>query len=60
MPDRFAPIDASAHDELRQIARDAYARGDLNEAVIVQRKVLASGPPVAQDAMFLALLRRDS
>ena len=50
-----ASLDTGARDELRQIARDCYARGDLTEAINVQRKVLASGPPVADDALFLAL-----
>lgn len=65
MSDRFPPpdtatgfsqIDASARDELRQIARDSYARGDLSEAIDLQRKVLASGPPSAGDALLLALM----
>jgi Flp pilus assembly protein TadD len=41
---------------LRQIARDSYARGDLTEAIDVQLKVLASGPPSADDSLFLALM----
>ena len=56
MPDRFAPLDDAARDELRRIARDAYARGDLMEALDLQHKVRASGPPDAGDAQFLALL----
>jgi hypothetical protein len=56
MPDRFSPIDDAARDELRQIARDAYARGDLSEAIDIQRKVLSSGPPVAYDSLFLSLM----
>jgi tetratricopeptide (TPR) repeat protein len=50
------PLDAAAHDELRQIARDSYARGDLTEAIDVQLKVIAAGPPAAHDALFLALM----
>jgi len=49
-------LDAAARDELRQIARDCYARGDLTEAMNVQHKVLGSGPPAADDALFLALM----
>jgi hypothetical protein len=53
---RFSPVDEAARDELRQIASDSYARGDLAEAIDVQRKILASGPPDANDTLFLALL----
>jgi tetratricopeptide (TPR) repeat protein len=49
-------LDAAAHDELRQLARDSYARGDLTEAIDLQLKVIASGPPTANDALFLALM----
>ncbi len=49
-------LDAAAHDELRQIARDSYARGDLTEAIDLQLKVIAAGPPEANDALFLALM----
>jgi tetratricopeptide (TPR) repeat protein len=64
MPDQAAPaadqsaqgLDAAAHDELRQIARDSYARGDLPEAIDLQLKVIAAGPPEANDALFLALM----
>jgi tetratricopeptide (TPR) repeat protein len=56
MADRFAPLDASARDELRQIARDSYGRGDLTEAIDIQHKVLASGAPAADDSLFLALM----
>jgi tetratricopeptide (TPR) repeat protein len=52
----FAPLDEAAREELRQIARDAHARGDLPEAIDVQRKVIAVGSPIADDALFLALL----
>ena len=51
-----ARLDAAAHDELRQIARDAYARGDLAEAVDLQLKVVNAGPAAANDALFLALM----
>jgi tetratricopeptide (TPR) repeat protein len=51
-----AALDTAAHDELRQIARDSYARGDLTEAIDLQFKVLAAGPPAANDALFLALM----
>jgi hypothetical protein len=57
MGDHFQPIDKAARDELRQIAHDCHARGNLVEAIDVQRKVLASGPPAAGDALFLALLQ---
>jgi Tfp pilus assembly protein PilF len=53
---RFSPLDAAAHDELRRIARDCHARGDLEQATSMQRKVLASGPNDATDMMFMALL----
>ncbi|MGA3005375.1 MAG: tetratricopeptide repeat protein [Acetobacteraceae bacterium] len=49
-------LDATAHDELRQIARDSYSRGDLAEAIDLQLKVVAAGPPTANDALFLALM----
>jgi tetratricopeptide (TPR) repeat protein len=49
-------LDTAAHAELRQIARDCYARGDLTEAIDVQLKVLASGSPDAEDALFMALM----
>jgi tetratricopeptide (TPR) repeat protein len=52
----FSPVDAAAREELRQIARDIYGRGDLTEAIDLQLKVLASGPPAADDALFLALM----
>ena len=55
-PVGFAPVDAAARDELRRIARDSYARGDLAEAIGVQHKVMVSGPPVADDSLFLALM----
>jgi hypothetical protein len=51
-----ASLDPAACEELRQIARDCYGRGDLAEALDIQRKVLASGPPAATDTLFLALL----
>lgn len=51
-----ASLDAAAHDELRQIARDSYARGDLTEAINLQLKVVAAGPPTVNDALFLALM----
>jgi tetratricopeptide (TPR) repeat protein len=54
--ERFSQLDADALDELRRIARDSYARGDLNEAIDIQRKVLASAPPVSDDSQFMALL----
>jgi hypothetical protein len=55
--DQFAPqLDTAAHAELRQIARDCYARGDLAEAISLQLKVIAAGPSVADDALFLALM----
>lgn len=38
------------------MARESHARGDLDEAIDLQRKVMASGPPVADDALFLALM----
>jgi tetratricopeptide (TPR) repeat protein len=53
---RFTDLDAAALDELRQIARDSYARGDLAEAIDVQRKVLTAGPPTSDDSQFLALM----
>lgn len=56
MQDRFLPLDESARDELRQIARDCYARGDLLEAIDIQHKVRGSGPPTTADAQFLALM----
>jgi tetratricopeptide (TPR) repeat protein len=56
MADRFAPLDAAARDELREIARDSYGRGDLAEAIDIQRKLLASGPPMAGDSLFMALM----
>lgn len=64
MPDRdtasdadgVAGLDDNARDELRQIARDSYARGDLTEAIHLQRKAIAAGPPVSDDAQFLSLL----
>jgi hypothetical protein len=49
-------LDDSARDELRQIAHDSYARGDLAEAIDLQHKVRASGPPASEDAQFLALM----
>jgi hypothetical protein len=49
-------LHAEARDELRRIARDCYGRGDLAEALDIQRKVLASGAPAAHDALFLALM----
>jgi tetratricopeptide (TPR) repeat protein len=55
-PAHFPHLDAAAHDELRQIARDSYARGDLTEAIDLQRKVLASGPATSEDSLFLALM----
>ncbi len=55
-PARFTDLDATARDELRQMARDSYARGDLPEAINLQLKLQASGPPVAGDALFLALM----
>jgi tetratricopeptide (TPR) repeat protein len=54
--DAYAPLDEAAREELREIARDAHARGDLPEAINVQRKVVAAGSPVANDSLFLALL----
>ena len=54
--DRTRSLDAAAHDELRQIARDSYARGDLAEALDLQLKVIAAGPADADDALFLALM----
>jgi hypothetical protein len=56
MEDRFPPLDDAARDELRQIARESHGRGDLAEAIDVQRKVLATGPRLAEDGLFLALL----
>jgi tetratricopeptide (TPR) repeat protein len=56
MADQFAPLDDAARDELRQIARDAYARGDLAEAIDVQRKVLACGERAVDDSQFMGLL----
>jgi len=56
MEGRFPPLDDDARDELRQIARESHGRGDLVEAIDVQRKVLASGPRLAEDGLFLALL----
>jgi tetratricopeptide (TPR) repeat protein len=53
---RNEPLDPAARDELRQMARDNYARGDLLEAVDLQRKVLASGAPSSEDSQFLALM----
>jgi hypothetical protein len=57
-PSPEAPIglDPAARDELRQIARDSYARGDLTEAIDLQHKVIASGPPDVDDALLLALM----
>ncbi len=49
-------LDSAARDELRQIAHDSYARGDLTEAIDLQLKVLACGPPSAEDSLFLALM----
>ena len=49
-------LDAAAREGLRQIARDSYGRGDLDEALDVQRKLLASGPALADDTLFLALM----
>lgn len=49
-------LDPAARDELRQIARDSYARGDVGEAIDIQRKVIAAGSPDANDALFLALM----
>ena len=51
-----AALDPAAREELRQIARDCHGRGDLAEALDIQRKVLASGPPAVADTLFLALL----
>ena len=56
MAERFSPLDATARDELRQIARDAYARGDLTEAIDVQHKVLACDDPSVDDSQFMGLL----
>ncbi len=56
MPDRFSPLDPADRDALRQIARESHARGDLDEAIDIQRKVLRSGPPTADDSQFLGLL----
>jgi tetratricopeptide (TPR) repeat protein len=56
MADQFTPLDDAARDELRQIARDAYARGDLPEAIGVQRKVLACDLPAVDDSQFMGLL----
>ena len=49
-------LDAGALDELRQIARDSHARGDLNEATAVQRNVLASAAPDPIDSLFMGFL----
>jgi hypothetical protein len=56
MPSPGHALDAVALEELRQIARDCYGRGDLDEAMDVQRKLLACGPPAATDILFLALM----
>ena len=56
VPDPFAPLDGPAHDALRQIARETHARGDLAEALTVQRMVMNAGEPDAADTLFLALL----
>jgi len=49
-------LDVEALRDLRKMARDSYARGDLNEATDLQRKVIASSPPNADDALFMALM----
>ena len=56
MTDRFSPVDDAAREELREIARDHYGRGDLDEAIAVQNKVMSSGPSTAGDALFLGLM----
>ena len=55
-PLRFVPLDDAARDELRQIARECHARGELAEALDVQRKVMATGGTDPDDTLFLALL----
>ena len=56
MSEGFSPLQEADHDALRQIALDCHARGELAEAIAVQRNVLASATPEAQDTLFLALL----
>ena len=56
MTEAFTPLDQAGREELRQIASDSYARGDLAEAIDIQRKVLASGPADADDTLVLALM----
>lgn len=53
---RFSPAGEAARDELREIARDHYARGSLDEAIAVQHMVMTSGPPSVADCLYLALM----
>jgi hypothetical protein len=55
MDDPTSALDPAARDALRQMAHAAYARGDLEETIHLQRKIIAAGPPDADDALFLAL-----
>ena len=55
MDDPASALDPAARDALRQMAHAAYARGDLEEAAHLQRKIIAAGPPDADDALLLAL-----
>jgi Tetratricopeptide repeat len=55
MDDPASALDPAARDALRQMAHAAYARGDLEEAAHLQSKIIAAGPPDADDALFLAL-----
>jgi len=54
-----SPAPASV-DELRQAARDRYARGDLAEAVEIQQRLMtvaaADGTTTADDFLFLGLM----
>ena len=52
----FVPLDDAALDELRQIARDSHARGELAEAIDLQRKVMTSAEPDPAGPLFMALL----
>lgn len=56
MSEDFSPLQEQDRDVLRQMARDCHARGELAEAIAVQRDVLASGDLETGDILFLALL----
>ena len=51
-----APPDPAARDAMRASARDAHGRGNLADAIEIQRKLLASGPAEMRDSMSLDLL----